>query len=239
MFIYSAQLARFNGSLDDNFVHEHAFLCEHLNFWHIAFDYMSAEQTHTWHVNDRLVANTIKIQALGIWIWTATCLSSNQSAFDAFIPQFEAIVTLAEHTIDIFAPEFCIDIGIIYILHLAGVKCRDARLRRRILGVFKRRRWREGLTDSWISYRIVHREMTIEERNLDLQSDPNARPDEKDRIQASNMAGPAHKDEGTNYIKLDLYSLPDGPNFPFKVWHEYIEVEGELPPYLNLDTPNG
>jgi hypothetical protein len=209
-----------------------AHLQQSLNYWHQLFDDLSDRMRHLWNRENIREANILKIQGEALSIWIATCFETNQTIFDSFTSNFERIILLAEQTVaDLPANYFCLDMGIIPVLHLVGVKCRNRSLRRRVLSTLGSKRWKEGSYDSHFAYRVVYRQMTIEEMRLKHADDL---PAEQDRIQASNMTSLMRADATSNTFVLEL-SIPKGYSGQPKVWQESISLEGQLPTFSEFD----
>jgi hypothetical protein len=200
-----------------------------------AFEALIREQGATWSREEMRLANTTKLQRLIIQIWTDSCLFLNQMAFDMFGPEFGRIVDIAEECIArSLVDRFQMDWGIIPIVHFAGVKCRNPRLRRRMLRLLGSQHWREGCYDSFMSYRVVHRQMTIEEEGIDFESQPDAVPGEAIRIHNSLLNGFQEPSASTMSYRLSLISYPHGLTEAPVLRHELIPASGPLPPYESL-----
>jgi hypothetical protein len=104
------------------------------------------------------------------YIWTTTCLSPEESQYDKFKDQFEEMVDRCASIADL-SPEFLcthvgrfhFDMGLIAPLHLIGSRCRWPQIRKACLKVLASYRWREGLFDSYRSYRYIKTVMDLEE----------------------------------------------------------------------------
>lgn len=104
------------------------------------------------------------------YIWTTTCLSPEESQYDKFKPQFEEMVDQCDSIADL-SPEFLcdhigrfhFDMGLVAPLHLIGSRCRWPHVRKTCLKILGSYRWREGLFDSYRSYRYIKAVMDLEE----------------------------------------------------------------------------
>ena len=207
-----------------------------IGFFNRAFDALILEQGPTWSREETRLARTTRLQSLIIQIWTESCLFLHQMAFDAFEPEFEKIIDIAEECLaSSLIDRFQMDWGIIPILHFTGVKCRSPRLRRRVLRVLGRQQWREGCYDSSMSYRVVHRQMSIEEDGIDFKQHPHAIPGEAIRIHNSLLNGFREPSSSTMCYRLSLISFPNGLNEAPILRHEYIQASGNLPSFEELD----
>jgi hypothetical protein len=204
-------------------------------YFNRAFDALIQEKGSAWSREETRLANTTKLQSLVIEIWTESCLFVNQTAIDAFEPEFERIVDIAEECVArSLIDRFQMDWGIIPIVHFAGVKCRNPRLRRRLLRVLGCQQWREGCYDSFMSYRVVHRQMSIEEQGIDFRQNPYAVPEEAIRIHNSLLTVFLEPVANTMCYRLSLISYPNGLH-EAPVWrHEDIPATRPLPPYEEL-----
>ncbi|TLD23529.1 hypothetical protein E2P81_ATG08873 [Venturia nashicola] len=103
-------------------------------------------------------------------IWTSTCLSSEESQYDKYKPQFEEMVDQCASIADLSSMYLCdrvgrfqFDMGLVAPLHLIGSRCRWPHIRKICLKVLGSYRWREGLFDSYRSYRYIKAIMDLEE----------------------------------------------------------------------------
>jgi hypothetical protein len=205
-----------------------------LDHWKISFDNLVSRMQLLWDTEERLAANVLKIQCEGISLWVANSFELYQTSFDKCEDRFERIIKLAEETVpQIPANFFCMDMGIIAVLHLIGVKCRMPRLRRRILRALGSKRWKEGSYDSFVAYRVVHRQMIMEEAKLNVVEFPEQVPDERDRILLSNMMSMMRADAKNDVLNLQLMVLGDD-GLP-KISTELIPLKGELPSFVELN----
>lgn len=91
----------------------------------------------------------------------------DQTAWDAFNPQFDEAVSLAEEMLTLSVVSLDMEI----IVHLYGIasRCRDPRIRRRAIEVIKCYAKQEGLWNSWnaaLTARVAERVVQIEEEGL-------------------------------------------------------------------------
>jgi hypothetical protein len=194
------------------------------------------ERGPTWSREETRLANVTKLQTLVVQIWTGTCLFRHQTALDAYEPEFEQMVNIAEkYVASSLIDSFQMDWGIIPLVHFAGVKCRNPRLRRRILRLLSRRQWREGCYDSFTSYRVVYRQMSIEEAGVDLKQHLHAIPGEAVRIHNSLLNTLLEQSASTMYYSLSMITFPNGLNQLPVLRQEYIPASGPLPLYEELD----
>jgi len=104
------------------------------------------------------------------YIWTATCLSPEETKYDKFKSEFETVVKLTATISDIPYEYLCskvghfqFDMGLIPGLHFVGSRCRWPSVREECLKILSKFHWREGLFDSYRSYRYVKTIMGLEE----------------------------------------------------------------------------
>ncbi|VUC36554.1 unnamed protein product [Clonostachys rosea] len=94
-----------------------------------------------------------------------------EMGYDSFLPQFRQCVALAREIAkaherysgsvnSTFTPE----IGILPVLYIIGVKCRDPVVRRETLDILRRKPMQEAVWDSTSTARVVERVIEIEER---------------------------------------------------------------------------
>ena len=98
---------------------------------------------------------------------------TDESVWDAFVPDGEEIVSLAESlvasedsTVTTKTPIFSFDISIVGPLYSVAHKCRDPFLRRRAIALLRSSPRQEGIWDSHLAARVAERIMTIEESGL-------------------------------------------------------------------------
>jgi hypothetical protein len=115
-------------------------------------------------------AKMLKAQNLASYIWLASCLSPEETQYDQFTKEFEEIVDLSEDITDIEVEYLCssvgrfqFDMGLLPVLHLVGSKCRWPHVRRRAMNILVAHRWREGLFDTYRSYRYIRSVMAVED----------------------------------------------------------------------------
>ncbi|KAE9975509.1 hypothetical protein BLS_002563 [Venturia inaequalis] len=103
-------------------------------------------------------------------IWTSTCLSPEESQYDKYKPQFEEMVDQCASIANLSPMYFCnhighfqFDMGLVAPLHMIGSRCRWRHIRKTCLKVLGSHHWREGLFDSYRSYRYIKAVMDLEE----------------------------------------------------------------------------
>jgi hypothetical protein len=210
--------------------------------WRKAFDQLYACQQQSWSRQECKAADIVLIQNIAMKIWISTCLSPEESAFDKFKPEFEKLVDLAARTVGTCGQELCLtvgkfqfDMGLIPPLHFIGMKCRWPLLRRKVLRILGSTHWREGLFDSFRSYRCLHLITEIEETGLRLDPGPKATeldefskslPTELSRIHLA-VLGPVPISAKEQTLTLGL--KPTGVFNAPVVWETIIPTFGEIP----------
>jgi hypothetical protein len=193
--------------------------------WRLAFDSLLAREQQSWTWQKVKAANILQMQALSISIWTATALSSEQSLFDLYRAEFQAILDLAVSTVGHGRlSNFQFDLGVIPTLHFVGVKCRWPELRRQALKILGSAHWREMLFDSHRAYRAVHRVMELEE----AESGMFILPAEESRILWAHVG---IVEPGATSLRHLVAKRPKGGVGPLIVWDEYLPMSGDLPPF--------
>jgi hypothetical protein len=97
--------------------------------------------------------------------------SSSPPSYDVFLPEYCEIVSLCQAVADhpSFVKSYVFDVGIVPILFLVVVKCRDNMVRREAIAVLKAANpRREGLWDSMMVARIGEALMRAEEEHTEL-----------------------------------------------------------------------
>lgn len=190
-------------------------------------------------------SKVLRIQNLVMFLWLTTCLTPDECAFDAYYTEFETIINLAseiaEEENSSKMPLFHFDMGIIPPLHFIGSKCRFPNLRRQILRILGMVHWREGMFDSYRSYRFIHTLMTIEESGMVTsplafnnlgsiglvnQDMAQALPPECARLHFAEL-GPVGPDSVRQ--RLTLVAKPRGLFNAPVVWKTWIPTSGPLP----------
>lgn len=104
------------------------------------------------------------------YIWTSTCLSPEESQYDKYKAQFEEMVKQCSYIADVPTISLCrkvgrfhFDMGLLAPLHFIGSRCRWPQIRKACLKILGSYRWREGLFDSYRSYRYIKAIMDLEE----------------------------------------------------------------------------
>jgi hypothetical protein len=189
-------------------------------------------------------SKVLRIQNLVMFLWLSTCLTPDECAFDAYYTEFETIINLASEIAEegnsSIMPLFHFDMGIIPPLHFIGSKCRFPNLRRQILRILGMAHWREGMFDSYRSYRYIHTLMTIEESavvtsplafdlgsNRLVNQDPaQTLPPECVRLHFAEL-GPVGPDSVRQ--RLTLVAKPRGLFEVPVMWEMWIPTRGPLP----------
>jgi hypothetical protein len=251
--ILSTSVAKYTASVTIDQLVLHIRLVAQFQQWQSSFEQFLAANEHTWTRQEANAANVLYAQHLSMYIWMAPCLFPEETAFDVHRPEFERILQLASETIrDGHGCEnichsvgnFQFDMGLIPPLHLAGSKCRWPDLRREFLRILGSAHWREGMFDSYRSYKYVYEIMLVEEAVMDgLEESQDALfgdldlgvttlPPEAARIHQAEL-GPL--EPGASWQRLTLVSKPNGVLAPPVSWITFISTSGEFPlptPYL-------
>jgi hypothetical protein len=214
-----------NGSFDEHVAVQKCLAVE-IRQWMHAFDCLLAARQQSWTWQQVKAANILNMQALAISIWISTALSPEQSVFDAYRPEFEAILDLALGTVGHgMLSSFQFDLGVIPTLHFVGVKCRWPELRRQALKILGSAHWREMLFDSHRAYRAVHRVIELEEAECGMA----ALPAEGSRILWSYAVGNVEPD--ATVMRHSVARRPNGGSGPLVIWNEFIPLSGDLPTF--------
>jgi hypothetical protein len=115
-----------------------------------------------------------------------TSHTANQKVYDAFLPHFQYMVTLAKQLLDVplsssqdcgsSHASFKIDMETIPMLYFVGSKCRDPLVRRRALTLLRSAARREGLWDSFAHVRLLEEMVKTEEEGIENVVDENSVP---------------------------------------------------------------
>jgi hypothetical protein len=169
--IYAGAPAKYANTVSTEMLLQQLQLENQLQEWRRAMDEFLRKKELLLVLTDIKAINILKAQAISAYIWVSCCLAPEESQFDRFTKDFEEINTLAASISDIPVEFLCkslgrfhFDFGIIPALHLVGSKCRYPHVRKEALRIMASNRWREGLFDSFRSYRYVRTVMALEER---------------------------------------------------------------------------
>jgi hypothetical protein len=141
-----------------------------LQQWRMALDEFLRREENTLEFMEVKSAQMLKAQNLTSYVWLATCLSPEECQYDKYTKEFEEAVKLASAITDLPDDYLCntvgrfqFDIGLLPVLHLTGSKCRWPHIRREAMRILAAHRWREGLFDSYRSYRYIRAVMEVED----------------------------------------------------------------------------
>ncbi|CAI6088339.1 unnamed protein product [Clonostachys chloroleuca] len=112
----------------------------------------------------------LRLQYNIAWTLVKSHGSEKEMGFDNLLPQFRQCVALArdvaaahERYSGSLKPTFTPEVGILPVLYIIGVKCRDPIVRREALGILRRQPIQEAVWDSISTARVVERVIEIEE----------------------------------------------------------------------------
>lgn len=109
----------------------------------------------------------LRLQHGAIWILLRAHRLGNEMEYDNFLPQFRDCVAYAREVTEARAasavPSFTPELGVLPVLYIIGVKCRDPNVRREALSILRRRPVQEASWDSLGTARVVERIIEIEE----------------------------------------------------------------------------
>jgi uncharacterized coiled-coil protein SlyX len=113
----------------------------------------------------------LRLQCTMAWTLVKSHGSDKEMGFDNFLPQFRQCVALArdvatahERYSGSLKPTFTPEVGILPVLYIIGVKCRDPIVRREALDILRRQPMQEAVWDSISTARVVERVIELEER---------------------------------------------------------------------------
>lgn len=119
-------------------------------------------------------AITLKIHHKTVYLMLSTVLSTDETIFDFFMPDFRTIISLARSvskpppsvTNIKYRPRFTLDMGIIAPLYYTAIKCRDPKLRREATSLIASSPYMEGVWDNVVVSKLAGRAIAIEEKGL-------------------------------------------------------------------------
>ncbi|KAI8625995.1 hypothetical protein F5Y19DRAFT_488731 [Xylariaceae sp. FL1651] len=148
-----------------------------LEEWLSAFNQLLTRDLEPVCQQDQRLVQMLQLHHTLAFMFLSAYTSDAEMSYDAFLPQFETAVRLA----DVLSnssnsgkeprvqcsrrpePSFTLEMVFIPALYLTGIKCRDPVLRRQILRILRQAPRREAVWDSLSAARIVERVMEIEE----------------------------------------------------------------------------
>ena len=160
-----------------------------LRTWNYKFKDLLERQSRSYHLrNEKNSASERHRECVGLQltylvtlIKLSTSLDPNETAYDHYMPQFKAIVTLADGLLipagnamekpKEDAPRtFALQMNVIHPLHFTAVKCRDYTLRRRAVSLLKLS-GKEGVWDGEIMAKMAEHVIFLEEEDMELGPD--------------------------------------------------------------------
>lgn len=112
----------------------------------------------------------LRLQYTVTWTFLSSCGPGREMEYDNFLPQFQECVSMADEVAAAherysgsLKPTFTPEIGILPVLYIIGVKCRNPVVRRQVLSILRRQPIREAVWDSISTARVVERVIEIEE----------------------------------------------------------------------------
>ncbi|KAK0289354.1 hypothetical protein LTR35_002551 [Friedmanniomyces endolithicus] len=219
--------------LPDNSAYQ-AGIARRIEDWKTALD--SLILTNNLSHRDLDAAKVLRIHQLILTIWLGTCCEIADCASDAYMAEFEAVVSLGEalqHTAagtapeqpETYRPTFLFDMEVVSPLYFVGIKCRHPLIRRRAIALLRQTMRREGLWDSYMAAAIAERIAVLEEVNL-TTLDGSELPAERDRVHNTEIHTMARVSR--NQYMLRYYSKPHGLDQEWKMWIEHIILETDL-----------
>lgn len=191
-----------------------------LREWRRAVDVFLKEKETSMTAMDVKAASMLKTHNLTCFLWVTSCLNPEETQFDGFTKEFEEILQLSATVSDIPWDYLCtsvgrfqFDMGLLPVLHYVGVHCRWPHIRKEALRILASARWREGLFDSYKSYRYIRKIKELE--NIATQQLLGITPAEADdylppeaaRVHFSDIGDRTSGSETQSYM---IFSKPHG-----------------------------
>jgi hypothetical protein len=168
--ISTSAAARYSNTVTVEQIAEQKRIVNRIQRWRMALDEFLRHEGSALDEMDFKSAQMLKAQNLTSYVWLATCLSPEECQYDKYTKEFEEVVKLADQITDIPIEKLCshigrfqFDIGLLPVLHLVGTKCRWPHIRKEAMRILAAHRWREGLFDSYRSYRYIRTVMEVED----------------------------------------------------------------------------
>lgn len=200
---------------------------EQFQFWHNRFTAYRTAHAADLSPIDIYASNVLGIGRLVAKIWVSTALSPFECAHDAFMPDFETAISLAEQLPTLasmhdqtsrYRTAFTIDVEMAGPIHWISTKCRDPALRRRAVAVQRSTHRREGLWDSQVYAALAERVIEIEESGCL----PGQLPSEEARVHFSTIGRTA--ETGASHGLAEFQMMPFGVYGEPMTWEELILV---------------
>ncbi|CAG9983669.1 unnamed protein product [Clonostachys byssicola] len=142
-----------------------------LESWSDLFEHMlQQENSHETASESNALISLLRLQHTIAWTLLKSPGPEKEMGYDSFLPQFRQCVALArdvaaahERYSGSLKPTFTPEIGIVPVLYMIGVKCRDPTVRREVLDILQRQTIQEAVWDSISTARVVERVIEIEE----------------------------------------------------------------------------
>ncbi|CAH0022298.1 unnamed protein product [Clonostachys rhizophaga] len=142
-----------------------------LESWSNLFESMlQQENPHETTSESLALISLLRLQYTMAWTLVKSHSPDKEMGFDNFLPQFRQCVALArdvaaahERYSGSLRPTFTPEVGILPVLYIIGVKCRDPIVRREALDILRRQPIQEAVWDSISTARVLERVIEIEE----------------------------------------------------------------------------
>ncbi|GJC97855.1 C6 zinc finger domain protein [Colletotrichum higginsianum] len=143
-----------------------------LETWLSLFENMSQLGNNSYETDSETypLISLLRLQHTISWTLLSGHGPGGEMEYDKFLPQFRQCVALAgyvaaahERYAGSLKPSFTPEIGIVPVLYIIGVKCRQPVVRREVLRILRQRPIREAVWDSIYAARVVERAIEIEE----------------------------------------------------------------------------
>jgi hypothetical protein len=142
-----------------------------LEMWSSLFqDMLQSYSTYETNSETFWLISLLHLQYTTAWTYLSSYGPGREMEYDNFLPQFQKCVALASEVAaahewysESSKPTFTPEIGILPVLYIIGVKCRDPAVRREVLSILRRRPIREAVWDSITAARVIERVIEIEE----------------------------------------------------------------------------
>ena len=233
-FIRSMKYKKYDLAVTEADFRQQAQLRTQLEAWKVAFDRLLNANNPCVTAKDIHATNVLDIHRIVCLSWLVNCTSRAESASDAFIPEYETAVSLAEMMQDTagtreqrstFPSTFLFDMEVVSPLYLIGIKCRHPQIRRRAIAHLRSSVRREGLWDSNMAAAIAERTMLIEEAGLSTL-DGTELPEESARVHNAYIF--SQPGLNPNRHKVTFHTKPNGLEGYWKIWQEEIVLESSV-----------
>lgn len=141
-----------------------AVILVQLETWSSLFENMVQQGSH--HSKSYPLISLLRLQYFVAWTFLSAYGPGREMEYDNFLPHFQQCVALAAEIAAANQATLTPEIGIVPMLYIIGVKCRNPVVRREALRILQRQPIREAVWDSMFAAKVIERVIEIEEAGM-------------------------------------------------------------------------